>query len=51
MKKSDARVFLVLHLLLFSVTISGVTVFHEKVRKKKPAALGLIVAGILVFTI
>ena len=33
------------------VTIFGVTVFHEKVTKKKLAALGLIVAGILVFTI
>ena len=33
------------------VTIFGVAVFHEKVTKKKLLALGLIVAGILVFTI
>ena len=33
------------------VTIFGVTVFHEKVTRKKLLALGLIVAGILVFTI
>ena len=33
------------------VTLFGVTVFHERVTKKKLLALGLIVAGILVFTI
>ena len=33
------------------VTIFGVTVFHERVTKKKLLALGLIVAGILVFTV
>ena len=33
------------------VTIFGVAVFHEKVTKKKLLALGLIIAGILVFTI
>ena len=33
------------------VTIFGVTVFHEKVTRKKLLALGLIVTGILVFTI
>jgi len=33
------------------VTIFGVTVFHEKVTKKKLLALGLIIAGILVFTL
>ena len=33
------------------VTIFGVTVFHEKVTRKKLIALGLIVAGILVFTV
>ena len=33
------------------VTIFGVAAFHEKVTKKKLLAMGLIVAGILVFTI
>ena len=33
------------------VTIFGVTVFHERVTKKKLLALGLIIAGILVFAI
>ena len=31
------------------VTIFGVTVFHERVTKKKLLALGLILAGILIF--
>lgn len=33
------------------VTIFGVTVFHEKLTGKKLLALGLIIAGILVFTL
>ena len=33
------------------VTVFGVTVFHERVTKKKLLALGLIIAGILVFTV
>ncbi len=33
------------------VTILGAAVFHERVTKKKLLALGLIVAGILVFTL
>lgn len=33
------------------VSFFGVTVFHERVTKKKLLALGLIVAGILVFTV
>ena len=33
------------------VTIFGVTAFHERVTKKKLLALGLIIAGILVFTL
>lgn len=33
------------------VTVFGVTVFHERVTKKKLLALALIVAGILVFTL
>jgi len=33
------------------VTIFGVTVFHERVTKKKLLALGIIIAGILVFAI
>jgi drug/metabolite transporter (DMT)-like permease len=33
------------------VTVFGVTVFHERVTKKKLLALGLIIAGILVFTL
>lgn len=33
------------------VTFFGVTVFHERVTRKKLLALGLIVAGILVFTV
>ena len=31
------------------VTIFGVTVFHERVTKKKLLALGIIIAGILIF--
>ena len=33
------------------VTIFGVTVFHERVSKKKLLALAIILAGILVFTL
>ena len=33
------------------VTIFGVTVFHERVTKKKLLALGIIIAGILVFAL
>ena len=33
------------------VTIFGVTVFHEKVTRKKLLALGLIITGILLFTV
>ena len=33
------------------VTFFGVTVFHERVTKKKLLALAMIVAGILVFTV
>ena len=33
------------------VTIFGVAVFHERVTKKKLLALGIIIAGILVFAI
>jgi drug/metabolite transporter (DMT)-like permease len=33
------------------VTILGAAAFHERVTKKKLAALGLIVAGILIFTL
>jgi len=33
------------------VTIFGVTVFHERVTRKKLLALGIILAGILVFSL
>ena len=33
------------------VTIFGVTVFHERVTKKKLLALGIIIMGILVFAL
>ena len=33
------------------VTLFGVTIFHERVTRKKLLALGLILAGILVFTV
>jgi len=33
------------------VTVFGVTVFHERVTKKKLLALGIIIMGILVFAI
>ncbi len=33
------------------VTVFGVTVFHERVTKKKLLALGMILAGILIFTL
>ena len=33
------------------VTIHGVTIFHEKLNRKKLIALGLIIAGIIIYAI
>ena len=35
----------------FFVTLFGVTIFHERITKKKLLALGMILAGILIFTL